>query len=100
MNALRRKPQNIFLTVESPSDLLDRGCISRRRFLSRKERKEMEGGNGVREANGITQFTNGEPKLWRRVYPNDASRKPPLDVARLRATFAGTRNNICAGKPA
>ena len=22
----------------------------------------MEGGNGVREANGITQFANGEPK--------------------------------------
>ena len=54
--------------MENPFDLLDRGCISRRRKnLSRKERKvrkEMKGGNGVREANGITQFAEGEPKRW------------------------------------
>ncbi|MBR0239120.1 MAG: hypothetical protein IJQ39_13585 [Thermoguttaceae bacterium] len=36
------------LNVETPSAPLDRGCISRKRFLSRKERKarkEMEDGN-------------------------------------------------------
>ena len=37
-------------------------CIAvRRKILSRKERKErkeMKGGNGVREANGITQFAD------------------------------------------
>ncbi len=26
--------------------------------------EEMEGGNGVREANGITQFAEGGPKRW------------------------------------
>ena len=32
------------------------------------ERNEkMEGGNGVREANGITQFANGEPKRKKRI---------------------------------
>ena len=31
---------------------------------SREVREEMEGGNAVSEANGITQFANGEPKRW------------------------------------
>ena len=33
--------------------------------------KKMEGGNGVREANGITQFANGEPKRAKCAYQND-----------------------------
>ena len=34
----------------------------RKVFFYHKEHKEMKGGNGVREANGITQFAEGEPK--------------------------------------
>ena len=43
--------------MESHFDLLDRGCVSRRKNFSRKERrerKEMEGGNGESEANEVT----------------------------------------------
>ena len=42
-------------------------------------RKLMEDCNGVREANGITLCSKGE-------IPYCVSRKPPLDVARPRAT--------------
>ena len=37
----------------------------------------MEGGNGVREANGITQFANGEPKRLNCAYPNDVAENLP-----------------------
>ena len=43
--------------MENLLALLDRGCLSRQRFFSRKERKErkeMEGGNGESEANEVT----------------------------------------------
>ena len=36
----------------------------------------MEGGNGVREANGITQFANGEPKRREAFLTKWRSRKP------------------------
>ena len=58
----------------------------------------MEGGNGVRGANGITQFAEGEPKRWRRVYQNAASRKPPLDGACL-GRLAGTRKDMFVEQP-
>ena len=37
----------------------------------------MEGGNGVREANGITQFAEGEPKSSKRAYQNDTANNAP-----------------------
>ena len=42
----------------------------------------MEGGNGVREANGITQFAESEPKRREVFIPKRRSRKPPLDVGK------------------
>ena len=42
----------------------------------------MKGGNGVREANGITQFAEGEPNVLKRAYPNDAAENlPRMDSA-------------------
>ena len=59
--------------------------VSPAKETSRKVRKEMKGGNGVRKANGITQFAEGEPNVWS-VHTQRRSRKLPSDVARPRAT--------------
>ena len=41
--------------------------LTRRRGGAEEVREEMEGGNEVSEANGITQFAEGEPKRLSRA---------------------------------
>ncbi|MBR0239388.1 MAG: hypothetical protein IJQ39_14940 [Thermoguttaceae bacterium] len=73
------------LSQPEAKDPLVRGRSVRQRIFSRKERKEMEGGNEASVASEITQFAEGEPKRREVFIPKRRSRKPSPDGLRPRS---------------
>ena len=49
-------------------------------------------------ANGITHSPERRTKRCEAWIPTKRSRKPPLDVARPRATFVGVKENFCSAR--